>query len=80
THRDVGNREVLEELRRAGDFSRFVTDYIDGVREIRLKELLEPYGIVLEATQPRGPARFVVASKLSERQRAVFAGLGAGSN
>ncbi len=74
TGREIGNREVLNELSRAGHLSKFIADYIEGVREIALDELLEPYGVIIERNADRGGARLVVGTRLSDRQKTLWAG------
>ncbi len=71
---EVGNREVLDELRRSGDFGGFITDYVEGVREIALPSMLETYGIVIERVAGSGRPRLAMSSHLSGRQRAFVAG------
>lgn len=75
TGRDVGNKEVLDELSRAGSFSGFIADYIEGVREIDLAAALEPYGIVIDRGGVQSRPRLVVSQRLSERQRAALKAL-----
>jgi predicted metalloprotease with PDZ domain len=84
--REIGNREVLAELGKAGDsegsnssstFARFIRDYIEGTREIDLAASIAPYGLVIERNAAsRGRPRVGVAKKLSERQKALLAQLG----
>jgi len=75
--REIGNREVLAELAHAGDFTRFIRDYIEGTREIDLAAIIAPYGLVIERSLAiRSRARVGVAPKLSEKQRALLAQLG----
>jgi len=74
--REVGNREVLDEMRRLGDFSRSIRDDIEGVREIDLGERVKPYGLVMEwYTTGRGGTRLKPATKLSHRQRELLSDL-----
>jgi len=74
---ETGNREVIAELRRAGNFDRFISDNIEGTREIDLATTLRPYGLVIERTATgSGRPRIAVAPKLSARQRALIAQLG----
>jgi len=75
TGREVGNREVLDELRGAGNFSAFLSDYVEGVREIQLVEMLAPYGMVIDAGSAQRRPRLAAAPKLSERQRELLEGL-----
>jgi predicted metalloprotease with PDZ domain len=74
--REVGNQEVINELSRAGDFKRFVADYIFGTREIDLAASVKPYGWLTEqSAATRGRARLSVAPKLSDKQRALLSSL-----
>ncbi len=73
--REVGNREVLDEMSKLGDFSRLIRDDIEGVRQIDLGERVKPYGLVMEwYVLGRGGARLRPAAKLSERQRFLQSG------
>lgn len=74
--REIGNREVISELGRAGNFTSFVADYIEGVREIDLVRALKPYGIEVDRRAARGRARLIVSSGLNARQRELIASLG----
>jgi predicted metalloprotease with PDZ domain len=68
--REVGNREVLSELSKAGDFARFIRDYIEGTREIDLAASLAPYGLIVErSAATRARPRLGQAPKPSARQR-----------
>jgi predicted metalloprotease with PDZ domain len=75
TGRETGNREIIAELQKAGDFARFIRDNIEGTREIDLVATLKPYGLTVERN-PSGRPRITVAPKLSARQRALMAQLG----
>ncbi len=68
---EIGNREVLAELRRAGSFDRFISDDIEGTREIDLPAIIKTYGLVIER-KPTSRPRIVAALKLSARQRAFL--------
>jgi predicted metalloprotease with PDZ domain len=71
--RAAGNREVLDEMSKLGDFSRLIRDDIEGVREIDLNERVKRYGLVMEwAATGRGRARLKMATRLSNRQQALF--------
>jgi hypothetical protein len=71
--REIGNREVLDEMRKFGDFSRQIRDDIESLREIDLKERVNHYGLVAEwSATGRGGLRLKTAAKLSERQRMLF--------
>jgi predicted metalloprotease with PDZ domain len=74
--REVGNREVLDEMSKAGDFSRLIRDDIEGVRDIDLSERVKRYGLVMEwEATGRGRARLKMARRMSDRQHALFSGL-----
>jgi predicted metalloprotease with PDZ domain len=74
--REVGNKEVIAELLRQGNFKLFVQDYIEGTREIELASAVAAYGFVVDpGTTPRSRPQLVVASKLSEHQRELIDGL-----
>jgi predicted metalloprotease with PDZ domain len=72
TAREIGHREVVEALGRAGNFATFIADYIEGVREIELVRQLKPYGIEVDRQASRGRVRLIVSTKLNPRQRALF--------
>ncbi len=72
----IGNRETLDEMRRAGDFQRLIRDDIETSREIDLNARIKRYGLVMEwSAMGRGRAVLMTAAKLSARQRALLAGL-----
>jgi predicted metalloprotease with PDZ domain len=73
--REVGNREVLDELKGAGNFSAFLSDYVEGVREIELVGMLAPYGIIIDSGNAQRRPRLAAAPKLSDRQRELIEGL-----
>ncbi|HKQ79372.1 MAG TPA: hypothetical protein VJ810_37100 [Blastocatellia bacterium] len=74
--REIGNREVLDEMRGAGDFSRQLRDDIESLREIDLNERINRYGLVMEwVASGRGKARLKAATKLSARQQALLSEL-----
>lgn len=71
--RPVGNSEVIEELNRAGDFKRFLADYVSGTREVDLAALLKPYGLSVEQTAAtQGRVRISPALKPSDKQRTLL--------
>jgi len=71
--REIGNREVLDEMRRLGDFSRQIRDDIESLREIDLNERVNRYGLAAEWNPTgRGGMRLKTAAKLTERQRKVL--------
>jgi predicted metalloprotease with PDZ domain len=72
TSREIGHREVIEALGRAGNFAPFIADYIEGVREIDLARQLKTYGIEIERQATRGRARFIVPAKPNSQQRALL--------
>ncbi len=75
TRREVGNREVLDALRRAGNFSQQIANDIEGVSEIDLLARLEVYGIVMDRSVSQGRARLVQSPRLSDRQEQLIAQL-----
>ncbi|HEX4950867.1 MAG TPA: hypothetical protein VFZ34_29670 [Blastocatellia bacterium] len=72
--RDIGNREVLATMRKAGKFEKFIRDYVEGTREIDLPDILKPYGLKVETGL--GSPRLSVAKNLSVKQNTVLAQLG----
>ena len=72
---EIGNREVLAELRQAGNFDRFISDDIEGTREIELPAIIKTYGLFIER-KPLSRPRIGVAPKLSAKQRILIAQLG----
>lgn len=72
--RDIGNREVLATMRKAGKFEKFIQDYIEGTVTVALPELVKPYGLKVETTS--GSPRLSVARNPSLRQNTVLAQLG----
>jgi len=76
TGRDVGNREVVAEMKKFGDFTNLIREDIEGVREINLAERVKGYGLIVpQNAQMRGKARLSAAPKLSARQRELLASL-----
>jgi hypothetical protein len=74
--REIGNREVLDEMRGFGDFSRQLRDDVESLREIDLNERVNRYGLVMEwVAVGRGRARLKTAAKLSARQQALLSEL-----
>ncbi len=74
--REVGNREVLDEMGKAGDFARLIRDDIEGLRDIDLSERVKRYGLVMEwEAAGRGRARLKMATRMSDRQQALFSDL-----
>lgn len=69
---DVGNREVLDEMGKAGSFAAFIADYVNGVRPIVLTEMVDQYGVALERSADGRRTRLVVGQRLSARQREVM--------
>ena len=72
--RDIGNREVLATMRKAGKFEKFIQDYIEGTATLALPELVKPYGLKVETAS--GSPRLSVAKNPSLRQNTVLAQLG----
>jgi predicted metalloprotease with PDZ domain len=74
--REVGNREVLDEMSMLGDFLRLIRDDIEGVRDIDLSERVKRYGLAMEwEARGRGRARLNMATRMSNRQQALFSDL-----
>lgn len=67
TKHEIGNREVIDALRKAGDLSQQIIDDVEGIREIELLERLEKYGIGLDRR-----AKLVVNPNLSSRQKELI--------
>ncbi len=72
--RDIGNREVLATMRKAGKFEKFIQDYIEGTTTIELAESVKPYGLKVES--PTGSPRLSVIKNPSLKQNTVLAQLG----
>ncbi len=72
--RDIGNREVLATMRKAGKFEKFIQDYIEGTATIELAEFVKPYGLKVET--PTGSPRLSVVKNPSLKQNTVLAQLG----
>jgi predicted metalloprotease with PDZ domain len=72
--RELGNREVLATLRKAGKFEKFIADYIEGTHDIVLAEVLKPYGLKVETAS--GAPRVIVTGNPSLKQNALLAQLG----
>ncbi|HMV49008.1 MAG TPA: hypothetical protein PKD31_14725, partial [Blastocatellia bacterium] len=71
--REVGNREILQELNKQGSFARLIRDHIEGVEEINLPETVKPYGLVIERSPSQGNrTELTPARKLTDRQRELF--------
>jgi predicted metalloprotease with PDZ domain len=75
TRREIGNREVLDALRRAGNFSQQIANDIEGANEIELLSRLEVYGIIMDRSIAQGRARLVPSPRLSDRQEQLIAQL-----
>jgi predicted metalloprotease with PDZ domain len=70
TGREIGNREVLQELGKPGNFSRLIRDHIESVKEIDLTEMVKPYGLVIGSSPLQGNrTRLTSSRKLTDRQR-----------
>ncbi len=72
--RDIGNREVLATMRKAGKFEKFIQDYIEGTAAIELPELVKPYGLKVETAS--GSPRLSVVKNPSLKQNTILAQLG----
>jgi predicted metalloprotease with PDZ domain len=76
--REIGNREVLDALRRAGEVAARVRDDIEDARDIELAKRIKPYGLVLEQSAATNwKPRLNPVPKPSDRQREWLAHLGA---
>jgi predicted metalloprotease with PDZ domain len=74
--RNVGNREVLDEMRKQGDFSSLIRDDIEGAREIDLGARVKPYGLTVEWNGgSKWKVRLNPVKRISERQKVLFDGL-----
>ncbi|MFN0119251.1 MAG: hypothetical protein ACKV2V_01980 [Blastocatellia bacterium] len=69
----VGNREVLAELARHGDFRGFIRDYIESAHDIDLPEILRPYGLALRRNALTNRMAIKPLTNLSPRQKALIA-------
>ncbi len=72
--RDIGNREVLATMRKAGKFEKFIQSYIEGTTAIDLAEFVKPYGLKVETAS--GSPRLSVSKNPSLKQNIVLAQLG----
>jgi len=70
---EVGNLEVLQEMRALGNFAQLIRDDIEGIKQIDLSQRVKIYGLVLEqnVTAP-GKWRLRPAAKLSNRQQELI--------
>jgi predicted metalloprotease with PDZ domain len=71
-NREIGNREVLDELKKAADLSQQIADDVEGTKEIDLISRLEKFGIGLDRRVDRGGAKLVVNEGLSGRQKELI--------
>jgi len=71
----IGNREVIDELRRQGDFTRLVRDDIEGVQEIELAKRIKAYGLGIEQSAATRTLRITIPAKSSDRLRDLIAQL-----
>ncbi|MFN0110977.1 MAG: hypothetical protein ACKVZH_19125 [Blastocatellia bacterium] len=74
SNREVGNQEVLNELKRLGDFTRMIQNDVEGAREIDLADRVKPYGLKLTLS-PRGRAQLRASPKLNQRQQEMLGSL-----
>jgi hypothetical protein len=72
--RELGNREVLATMRKAGKFEKFIKAYIEGTQTIELAQLVKPYGLQVETAS--GAPRLSVSKSVSLKQNTVLAQLG----
>ncbi len=78
---EVGNKEVLSELSRLGEFKQSISDDIEGTKEIDLVERIKPFGLVVDwGPATRGKVRLSKAAKLSARQSELLDQLAAAGN
>lgn len=75
TGREVGNREVLQEMQSLGDFKQFVGDDIAGMQPINLAARVKTYGLTLEQNAVTGRWKLKPATKLSSRQQSLLSKL-----
>lgn len=76
SEREIGNREVLIELGKLGDFARLIRDDIEGTKQIDLAERVKPYGLKIEqSAATRGRQQLRTEAKLNERQKTLLASL-----
>ena len=71
-NREIGNREVIEALKSAGDIASQVSDDIEGIKEIDLIVRLEKFGISLDRRVSQGAPKLVVKENLSGRQKELI--------
>ncbi len=72
--RDLGNREVLATMRKAGKFEKFIRAYVEGTQNIELAQLVKSYG--LEVQTASGSPRLSISKSVSLKQNTVLAQLG----
>lgn len=76
TGREVGHREVWEELNRLADLSRPIREDIEGVKEIELAARVKGYGLAVEQNRETGGrVRLRRAESWSDSQRKMWADL-----
>lgn len=76
TRREIGNQEVLREMKLLGDFARLIHDDIVGIQQINLTSRVKIYGLVIEPnTAAPGRLQLKPAAKLSSRQQALISKL-----
>jgi len=71
-NREIGNREVIDALKMAGDMSQQISDDIEGTKDIDLIARLEKFGIGLDRRLAQGAAKLVVNENLSGRQKELL--------
>jgi predicted metalloprotease with PDZ domain len=72
--RDIGNREVLATMRKAGKFETFIQDYIEGTTAVDLPKFVKPYGLQVESAS--GSPRLSVIKNPSLKQNTILAQFG----
>jgi predicted metalloprotease with PDZ domain len=70
---EIGNREVLEELRKPGQLADQIRDDIEGVRPIELEKRIKSFGMLIETGRQTGwKTRLVLSPRISDRQRQLI--------
>ncbi len=76
TGRQIGNREVLNELSRLGDFAALIRNDLESTKDIDLAERMKSYGLKIEqSATTRGRQRLRASPKLNERQKTLLSNL-----
>jgi predicted metalloprotease with PDZ domain len=76
TGHEIGNQEVLQEMKSPGDFARLIHGDIVGIQQINLAERVKIYGLMIEQNiDAPGRLQLKPAAKLSSRQQALISKL-----